>query len=183
MPKRSPFTQGELWTMACALEEYGASGHPVGNVIFSAGVQLLGESWIEFKKFGSVHAVNNAEIGGLSGYVSLRGDNKKFHSIVLGSKRYLERHQVVACRTGEGHFDDEGTILVHAAVDGSYAGTFFLSVSQVHVVFDILDLSCGSYVKDAIRAEAVTSIQKLKGIGYGCGMVSTAQNPTYVCWS
>lgn len=32
-------------------------------------------------------------------------------------------------------------------------------------------------IKDAIRAEAVTSIQKLKGVGYSCGMVSITQNP------
>lgn len=120
--------------MACALEEYGASGHPVGNAIFSAGVQQLGESWIEFKKFGSVRAANNSDSGGLSGYVSLGGDDKKHHSIVLGSKVYLERHQV-PCWAGEGLSDDESTIFVHAAVDGIYAGTFSLVVSGLFVVY------------------------------------------------
>lgn len=123
--------------MACALEEYGAYGHPVGNAIFSAGVQKLGESWIEFKKFGSVRAANNSESGGLSGHVSLNGDDKKYHSIVLGSKRYLEGSQV-ACWKGEGLPGDESAIFVHAAVDGIYAGTFSLVVSPVHAVCAIL---------------------------------------------
>lgn len=124
--------------MACALEEYGASGHPVGNAIFSAGVQQLGESWVEFKKIGSVRAVvDNSESGGLSGYVSLRGDDKIYHAIVLGSERYLERQQV-ACWTRQGLSDDEGTIFVHAAVDGIYAGTFSLTVSQFLLAMLIL---------------------------------------------
>lgn len=32
-------------------------------------------------------------------------------------------------------------------------------------------------VKDAIRPEAVASIQKLKGMGYSCGMVGTTLHP------
>lgn len=128
--------------MACALEEYGASGHPIGNAIFSAGVQQLGDSWIEFKKFGSVRTANNSESGGLSGYVSLTGRDKKYYSFILGSKRYLERHGV-ACWKGEGLSDDESAIFVHAAVDGVYAGTFSLTVGRILAVHDIFpDFSC-----------------------------------------
>lgn len=116
--------------MACALEEYGASGHPVGNAIFSAGIQRLGESWMQFKRFGSVRAASTSKYGGLSGHVSLEGDNMKYHSIILGSKEYLKRHHV-ACWTPEGSSDDESAILVHAAVDGIYAGTFSLVVSKL----------------------------------------------------
>lgn len=158
--------------MACALEEYGASGHPVGNAIFSAGVQQLGESWVEFKKFGSVRAANNSESGGLSGYVSLTGHDMRYHSIVLGSEKYLER-QKVSCCPRQGLYDDEGTIFVHAAVDGIYAGTFSITVSQI--LTETL-ISWTPYVpnvtKDAIQAEAVTSIQKLRDMGYSCGMVN-----------
>lgn len=123
--------------MACALEEHGASGHPVGNAIFSAGVQQLGEAWIEFKKNGSVRAANHSENAGLSGYVSLRGDDKRYHAIVLGSKRYLERHQV-ARWTVNGLSDDESAIFVHVAVDGVYAGTFSIIVSKALAVQPIL---------------------------------------------
>lgn len=115
--------------MACALEEYGASGHPVGSAIFSAGVQQLGESWVEFKKFGSVSAANSSESGGLSGIVSLRGDDMRYH-FVLGSEKYLKWNKV-SCWTRQGQYDDEGTIFVHAAVDGTHAGTFTITVSQI----------------------------------------------------
>lgn len=162
--------------MACALEEHGASGHPVGNAIFSAGVQQLGEAWVKFKKTGSVRAVDNSESGGLSGYVSLRGDDMRYHTIALGSERYLERQQV-ACWTRQGLSDDEGTISVHAAVDGIYAGTFSLIVSQVLLAMLILWTQYVSNVaKDAIRAEAVTSVQKLRDMGYSCGMVNITRD-------
>lgn len=158
--------------MACALEEFGASGHPVGNAIFSSGVQQLGESWVEFKKFGSVCAANNPESGGLSGYVSLRGDDMTYHSIVLGSEKYLER-QNVSCCPRQGLCDDEGTIFVHAAVDGIYAGTFSITVSQIITAMLLLwTLYVPNIAKDAIRAEAVTSIRKLRDMGYSCGMVN-----------
>lgn len=128
--------------MACALEEHGASGHPVGNAIFTAGIQQLGEAWIEFKKIGSVRAANHSENGGLSGYVSLRGDDKNCRAVVLGSKRYLERHQV-ARWTVKGLSDDESAIFVHVAVDGVYAGTFSIIVSEALAVQTILvDCSC-----------------------------------------
>lgn len=164
--------------MACALEEYGACGHPVGNAIFSAGVQQLGESWSEFKKFGSVRAANKSESGGLSGHVSLSGDDEKYHLIVLGSKRYLEGHQV-ACWKREGPPEDESAIFVHAAVDGIYAGTFSLIVSRICAVcaFIFWIADAATVIKDGIRAEAVTSLQKLKGMGYSCGMVSITWRP------
>lgn len=162
--------------MACALEEHGASGHPVGNAIFSAGVQQLGESWVEFKKIGSVRAVDNSESGGLSGYVSVRGGDMRYHTVVLGSEKYLER-QKVACWTRQGLSDDEGTIFVHAAVDGIYVGTFSLIVSQFLLVMLISWTQYVSNVtKDAIRAEAVTSVQKLKDMGYSCGMVNITRD-------
>lgn len=156
--------------MACALEEYGAYGHPVGNAIFSAGVQHLGESWVEFTRFGSVRAESNSESGGLSGYVSLKGDDVRYH-FVLGSENYLERNKVSRW-TRQGLYDDEGTIFVHAAVDGIHAGTFSIAVSQILTEILILwTLYVPNLTKDAIRAEAVTSIQKLRDIGYSCGMV------------
>lgn len=133
IPARVSLTEDDLWTMICALEEYGASGHPVGNAIFSAGVQRLGESWIEFKNFGFVQAANDPDSGGLSGSVSLNGEKDQRHSIVLGSRRYLERHKV-ACWSEESLPSDESAIIVHVAVDGVYAGAISLVVSQVVTV-------------------------------------------------
>lgn len=115
--------------MICALEEYGASGHPVGNAIFSAGVQQLAESWLEFKTSGSVRMVNDSESGGLCGEVSLPGEEGQYHSICLGSRRYLERHKV-AFWPEEYVTDDASAINVHVAKDGTYLGTISLVVSQ-----------------------------------------------------
>lgn len=115
--------------MICALEEYGASGHPVGNAIFSAGVQQLADSWLKFKTSGSVRMANDSESGGLSGEVSLTGEGGQYHSICLGSRRYLERHKV-AFWPEEDVLEDASAINVHVARDGTYVGTISLVVSQ-----------------------------------------------------
>lgn len=130
--KRGPFDKDELWTMICALEESGASGHPVGIAIFSAGIQQLGESWLKFKISGSVRKIDDSGSGGLSGEVSLTGEEGQYHSIVLGSKRYLKLHKVTFWPE-EGVNDDESAINVHVARDGTFVGTMSLVVSQTSI--------------------------------------------------
>lgn len=127
--KGIPIAKDDLWTIICALEEYGAAGHPVGNAIFSAGVQQLAESWLKFKASGSVRMLNGSETGGLCGEVSLPGEVGQYHLICLGSRRYLERHKV-AFWPEECATDDEGAINVHVARDGIHVGTISLVVSQ-----------------------------------------------------
>lgn len=132
--KRGPLDKDELWTMVCALEESGASGHPVGNAIFSAGIQQLGESWLKFKASGSVRNNDNSGNGGLSGEVSLTGEEGQYHSIVLGNRTYLERHKVTFWPGElEGVTEDESAIIVHVARDGTYAGTISILVSQISI--------------------------------------------------
>lgn len=154
--------------MICALEEYGASGHPIGNAIFSAGVQQLSEKWLRFKAEGSVRMTNDPDGGGLSGQVSLNGQDGVYHSVALGTRRYLKQHEV--------HFlpddglADESAINVHVAKDGIYAGTISLVVGQRASLARLNGIGT-NHLKDAIRSEAVTAIPELKQMGYGCGMV------------
>lgn len=130
MNDNTKHTKHDLWTMICALEEYGAAGHPVGTAIFAAGLKELGASWLEFKAHGSVRKSQYAEVGGLSGEVALRCQDEPYHSVCVGSRRYLESCSVVGLGDkAQSREKADGTILVHLAVDGVYTATLTLSVS------------------------------------------------------